>query len=138
MSPLPTPRTSRGRTGIVAEAVARRHLEAAGWRVLASNVVVGRGELDLIALDPDAPNTLVVVEVRGVRTGRFGPPELSVDRRKLGRVLVATWELLRSGWVEERRLDVVRSRVDVVAVELGPMIGPHAGGPVIRHLRGVG
>lgn len=138
VSPAPSPRTARGRTGIAAEAIARRYLEALGWRVVDSNVVVGRGELDLVALDPDEPGVLVVVEVRGARTRRFGPPEISVDARKLGRVLRAAWELARSGWIDERGLAVDRLRVDVLAVELAPSIGRDHGGPTIRHLRGVG
>jgi putative endonuclease len=138
MSPAPTSRTSRGRTGIAAEALARRHLELAGWTILDSNVVVGRGELDLLALDPYAPGTLVVVEVRGSRTRRFGAPEESLDHRKLARLRAAALALLRSGWPRDHGLRAVRAiRLDVVAVDLDPMIGPGAGGPSIRHVRGV-
>ncbi len=138
MSPVPTPRTSRGRTGLAAEAVARRHLEDAGWIIVGANVVVGRGELDLVALDPDSPGTLVVVEVRGTRTGRFGAPEESVDHRKLARVRTTAFALLRSGWPMAHGLGRIRAiRVDVVAVELGSTFTPGSGRPVFRHLRGV-
>jgi putative endonuclease len=137
MSPMPTSRTSRGRTGIIAEALARRHLEQSGWTVLDANVIVGRGELDLVALDPDAPGVLVIVEVRATRTGRFGAPEESLDHRKLARLRAAALALLRSGWLHEHGLHAVTIRLDVVAIDLDPSIGPGAGGPSIRHVRGV-
>lgn len=137
MSPAPTPRTSRGRTGIVAERVARRYLEALGWTILGANVLVGRGELDLVALDPDAPDTLVVIEVRGARTGLFGAPEESIDGRKLVRIWAGGHAILRSAWPPLE--GVVRPRwvrVDVVSVGLHPALGTDAGGPQVRHLRG--
>lgn len=136
MSPAPTPRTVRGRTGLAAEAVARRHLERLGWAIVASNVSVGHGELDLIALDPDTPGTLVVVEVRGGRTRRFGAPEESVDARKLARLRSAVWGLLRSDWLAAHGLGRPRMvRIDVIAVDLAPGIEPD--GHALRHLRGV-
>jgi putative endonuclease len=128
----------RGRSGIAAEQVARRHLETIGWTILGANVVAGRGELDLVALDPDDPMALVIIEVRGARSGRFGAPEESVDRRKLARVQATAVALLRSDWPAAHGIVGRCSlRLDVVAVDLDPMIGPGAGGPRIRHLRGV-
>jgi Holliday junction resolvase-like predicted endonuclease len=138
MSPAPTPRTSRGRTGITAESVARAHLRAQGWVIVAGNVIVGRGELDLVALDPEAPDALVIVEVRGTRTSHFGAPEESVDARKLARLQVAALELLRSGW--HRSVGLARPRqlrIDVIAVDLDPALIRITGAPNIRHLRGV-
>jgi len=138
MSPAPTPRTRRGRTGIAAEAVARRYLDSLGWTILGVNLVAGRGELDLVAVDPDAPGVLVVVEVRGARSDRFGRPEESVDRRKLARVQQSALALLRGSWRDRVAAAHVRAvRIDVIAVELDPAIGPGMGGPSLRHLRGV-
>ncbi len=124
---------------MAAEAVARRQLEAAGWTILGANVVVGRGELDLVALDPETPGVVVIVEVRGARSGRFGAPEESVDARKLARIRATAVALLRSDWPAAHGIVAPRLlRFDVVAVDLDPMIGPGAGGPRIRHIRGVG
>jgi putative endonuclease len=136
MSPAPTPRTARGRTGLEAEAVARQHLEASGWTILAANVVVGRGELDLVALDPGAPGTLVIVEVRGARSGRFGAPEESVGPRKLARLRAPVAALSRSGWsVAHGPLRAIR--IDLVAVELDPRTAHGGRRPRIRHIRGL-
>jgi putative endonuclease len=138
MSPVPTPRTRRGRTGITAERVACRHLRELGWVIVATNVVVGHGELDVVAFDPDEPGILVIVEVRGVRTARFGTPEESVDARKLTRIHVAALELLRSGWHRTMGLTRPRTvRFDVIAVDLDPALMRMTGGPDIRHIRGV-
>ena len=100
--------------------------------------MAGRGELDLVALDPDAPDVLVVVEVRGARGDRFGLPEESVDRRKLARLRQAALVLIRSGWPTAMGVRWVRTvRIDVIAVDLAPSIGPGMGGPRLRHIRGV-
>ncbi len=137
MSPGPDPRTSRGRTGRDAEAVARRFVEALGWRVLARNLMVGRDEIDLVCLDTDGP-TLVCVEVRGHATSRYGAAEESVDPRKLARNHRAAMTLIRSGWMSEQGLSGrVPWRVDVIAVELRPSLGRDLGGPGIRHIRAV-
>lgn len=52
---------SRRRTGDAAEALAVRFLERRGHSVLARNVVVGRGEIDILA---EIGGERVVVEVR--------------------------------------------------------------------------
>ncbi len=66
-----------------AEGVARRHLEALGWEIVASNYAIRGGELDLVARDGA---TLVFVEVRQRRSDRFGHPAETLDRRKLERL----------------------------------------------------
>lgn len=138
MSPAPDPRCHRGRVGRDAEVVAGRMLEGLGWRILARNLVVGRDEIDLVCLDPDAGATLVFVEVRGHSSGRFGAAEESVDRRKLARIYRAAMAVLRSGWPRQQGIPAgLAWRVDVVAVELAPMLGRQVGGPTVRHIRAV-
>jgi Holliday junction resolvase-like predicted endonuclease len=136
MSPAPGPGSHRGQVGIEAESVARRALESLGWVTLATNVVIGRDEIDLVCLDPGGP-MLVFVEVRGHSTSRFGAAEESVDRRKLGRTYRAAMAVIRSGWPTEHGFDPRTPwRVDVVAVELAPQLSRGAGGPSIRHIHG--
>jgi len=137
VSPAPDPRTLRGRTGLTAETAAGRYLQGLGWRILARNLIVDRDEIDLVCLD-EVRGTLVFVEVRGHTTGRFGAAEESVDRRKLTRTCRAAMAALRSDWPGRQGLPPgVTWRVDVIAVELAPMLAPGVGGPVIRHVRGV-
>lgn len=79
-----------------AEDVARRVLEERGWRFLAGNAVVPRGELDLIMRDG---RTLVFVEVRQRRGTRFGDPGESLTRVKRARLRrsARSWTYARYG-----------------------------------------
>lgn len=69
-----------------AERAACRHLEARGWRLLASNYRLRGGELDLVMLDGD---TVVIVEVKQRKSAAYGDPSESIDRRKLARLRAA-------------------------------------------------
>ncbi len=74
------PTSSKGREG---EDAAARFLEACGYRVVARNVRLPGGEIDLICLDG---RSLVFVEVKR-RDGRtFGSALAAVDRRKRRRL----------------------------------------------------
>ena len=54
--PAATSRTPAQQAGDAAETLVAARLEAAGWTVLARNIRVGRGELDLVAIDPGPPS----------------------------------------------------------------------------------
>jgi putative endonuclease len=124
--------------GGVGEAATARYLGDLGWHVLAKQVRIGRDEVDIVAVDPGPPANLVVVEVRSRSSGRFGPPEASVDRAKLLRCYRALATLRRAGRLPDgTRLPFLPWRVDLVAVDLHPIIAPGQGGPRIRHLRAV-
>jgi putative endonuclease len=66
----------KGRDG---EDVAAAFLVASGYRMLARNVRVGRGEIDAVCLDG---STLVVVEVKRRDSRAFGSALGAVDARK--------------------------------------------------------
>jgi putative endonuclease len=70
--------------GARGEEIAAGHLKGLGWRILGKNIRMGRGELDIAAMDGDE---LVIVEVRSRRIGRLMPPEASVGPRKLGSIV---------------------------------------------------
>lgn len=101
-----------GRRG---EAHARRLLTGMGFRVLASNVRVRRGEADLVCEAPDR-RTLVIVEVKARRrrpgeTKRVAP-EASITARKRRKLLFVARKLARlNGWTHRP------VRIDAVAVE---------------------
>ena len=127
---------SRRASGERGERLAAGYLETLGWTVLASRVRVGRDEIDLLALEPGPPAWLVVVEVRMRSSSRYGSPEESVDRRKVARLYRAAAGLRAMGTLPDGRPLPARPwRVDLVAVDDAPAIGPGAGGPAIRHLR---
>ena len=66
-----------------AEETAQRHLEALGWKHVASNYRIRTGEIDLVMREQDV---IVFVEVRQRLSGRFGGAAGSLDARKRGRV----------------------------------------------------
>jgi putative endonuclease len=132
-------RSRRRRIGDQAEALVAAWLEGRQWRILATNVTVGKDELDIIAIEPGTPAPLVFVEVRSHTSSRFGAPEESVDASKLARTYRAAFTLLKLGRLPDGTLlPSSRWRVDLVAVEMRPSIGPGMGGPRVRHLRGIG
>jgi putative endonuclease len=131
-------RTRRRRCGDLGEEVVARHLEGQGWTVVARGARTGRDEIDIVAVDPAGGGTLVFVEVRARMTGRFGPPEASVDTDKVLRTYRGALAIVSAAELPDgRRLPRLPWRVDLVAADLDPRIGPGAGGPRIRHLRGL-
>ena len=121
------------RIGDDAERVAAMRLEELGWRVIARNVHVGRAEVDLLAIDPSDPPTLVVVEVRRRSRRDFGLAEETVDHRKRAALRRAAGELAaRRALPDGRRLPPLPVRVDLIAIDRGP-----DGGLSLRHHRGI-
>lgn len=92
-----------------AEDLARRALEARGWRTLASNVRVRGGELDLVM---DDAGTVVFVEVRQRRGGVAGGAAESLDARKQARVRRAA-----SAWLARHGRHEDAVRFDALLVE---------------------
>jgi putative endonuclease len=106
--------------GQEAEALAAAWLEERGYRILARNHALRRGEVDIVC---EAGGVLCFVEVRS-RTGvAHGPPEETVDRRKARRVVLAATD-----WAVRHGAAAREMRFDVVAVVFGP------GDPRIAHI----
>ena len=127
-------RTDAQTRGDEAESAVAEGLAADGWTILARNVRAGRGELDIVAVDPDPPRTLVVVEVR--RRGRrdFGLAEESLDHRKRSHLRAAIGRLLADGLPGGTVLPSLPLRVDLVVVEPAGRVSE----PLrFRHHRGI-
>lgn len=119
-------RTEAQQLGDSAEQRVGERLTAAGWSILCRNVHVGRFELDLIALDPGPPRTLVAVEVRWRADRSFGLPEETVDGRKRVRIRAAAYGLLERGVLPDGSiLPHLPLRFDLVVVEPGDRIRHH-------------
>lgn len=128
-------RTAAQQTGDAAEDLVGGALRDSGWEILGRRVRVGRAEIDVLAIDPGPPRTLVAVEVRWRSDRSFGLPEETVDSRKLARLWGAVARFLELGATTDGRPPPpLRVRVDVVAVEPGLGDGP----PRLRHHRAVG
>ena len=116
-------RTDAQRFGDDAERRVADQLTAAGWTILGRNVHVGRYELDLIAVDPGPPLSLVAVEVRWRADREFGLPEETVDARKRLRVRAAAYGLLERGELPDgSALPHLPLRFDLVVVEPGDRV----------------
>ncbi len=127
------PRTRAQQAGDAAEQLVEARLSASGWTILGRNVHVGRFELDLVAVDPGPPATLVVVEVRWRRDRGFGLPEETVDHAKRGRVRAAAYGLLDRGvFPDGEAVPSLPLRFDLVVVEPPATDGEP---PRIRHHR---
>lgn len=124
-------RTARADVALGArgEALAAKHLERAGYRILERNARVPMGEADLVALAPDGVHVLVEVKTRArgknARSDRAAP-ELAITSHKRRKLRTIARHLARANqWTQVR--------VDVIAVEW-----PRGGGePVLRHYAGV-
>ncbi|TMC66092.1 MAG: YraN family protein [Chloroflexi bacterium] len=128
-------RTPGQRSGDAAETTVAEHLAEAGWTVLARNVHVGRGELDIVAVDPGPPAVLVAVEVRWRARRDFGLAEETFDWRKRRRVRDAAFGLLDRGRLPDgRALPRLSLRFDLILVEPSADGSP---GHRIRHHRHV-
>jgi putative endonuclease len=110
--------------GMHGEELAARHLTSIGLTVLALNVRLQGGEIDLVARDDE---DLVIVEVKTRIGDDSTAPDLAVTAAKLERL-----GRLADTYVSREGIDDTPWRVDVVAIVIG------RSGRVLRidHLRG--
>jgi len=128
-------RTHAQRRGDDAESAVAEALEKARWTVLGRNVRAGRGELDIVGVDPGPPRQLVIIEVRWRASRGFGLAEESIDHRKRAHLRAAIGRLLEDGLPGGAPLPSLPIRVDLIVVEPAA----RAGDPLrIRHHRGIG
>ena len=117
---MPTPDDPRDasalssrRIGAIGEELARHHLEAKGYRVVATNYRCRWGEIDLIARDGQE---WVFVEVRTRRSGKYGGPEESLTDTKARHLILAAQDFLAECGEAGSDPDW---RIDLVAIRLG-------------------
>lgn len=120
VSDRPDPRQTLGRA---AETAAAEHLTRAGFAVIARNVRLGHGEIDLVCRDGDV---VVFVEVKCRRATWGDPPAAAVSWHKQRRLT-----RLAQHYLKWHRLEGARCRFDVVSVTLDV-----AGHTRIAHVRG--
>ena len=103
---MPNP-SDRRQAGQAAEALARRHLEQQGLRLIETNYHCRTGEIDLIMEDRGA---IVFIEVRLRNNPAFGSGAESVDWRKQGKLTATAQHYLQRHprWAEQpARFDVI-------------------------------
>lgn len=98
-----------------AEALAARHLEARGLKLLACNYRVRGGEIDLVAREG---NCTVFVEVRLRRHPGFGSPADSITAAKRRRLILAARHWLAAHGESPCRFDcILLTRLEPGAIE---------------------
>lgn len=100
--------------GRIGEALARGHLEAKGYRIVASNYHCRWGEIDLVARDGAV---WAFVEVRTRRSNAYGNPEESITPGKARRLTLTARHFLVSNQIS---FPDPEWRIDLVAIRLGP------------------
>lgn len=110
LAALGRPRSYRGSrgTGQRWEALAARHLRAAGYRIRARNVRGRAGEIDLVA---EENGVVCFVEVKGRSGVGYGAPGEAVTLEKQRRLARAAEE-----YVARERLGAAACRFDVVTI----------------------
>ena len=103
--------SKRRRLGDFGERVAKAHLEANGYRILATRFRVREGEIDIVA---QRGGLVAFVEVKTRRTGALGSAAEAIDGRKAQR-LVTVAEAFGQQHPElppERRIDLIAIDLD--------------------------
>lgn len=125
-------RTAAQRLGDAAERSVAERLVSAGWTILGRNLRFGRNEVDILAVDPGPPATLVIVEVRWRASRAYGLGEETFDWRKRAHLRAAVGRLHELGSLADgTALPRLPVRIDLVVVEPGKRAGP----PMVRHHR---
>jgi putative endonuclease len=115
---IPRPRCAP-ETGAQGETLAAAHLERLGLRVIARNVRLGAGEIDLIAF---GQGTLVFAEVKTTRLRPGGRAPVVAPLERLGRRQRLRLRRTALRWLAEcpQRPPARRIRFDAVGVLLDP------------------
>lgn len=88
------------------EKMAEEFLLKKGFKTLARNWQAGHKEIDLIMADGD---TVVFVEVKGSRSGKYGHPAEKVNARKRANLIAAARQYIASSTIKNAgyRFDLI-------------------------------
>jgi len=95
------------------EEIAVQYLEDKGYEILQRNYRYGRGEIDVIAKDPQDGYT-VFVEVKTRQNLDFGAPEYAINRKKQLQV-----KKIAELYLADKEIYELDCRFDVIAIVLG-------------------
>ncbi len=103
--------TERRALGDFGERVAKAHLEAKGYRILATNFRVREGEVDIVAQQGDV---VAFVEVKTRRGEAMGSAVEAIGRRKAQRLLqvAEAFDQQHPELPPDRRIDLIAIDLD--------------------------
>lgn len=92
--------------GFLGESKAASYLASQGYKILERNFKKRYGELDIVAIDG---KTLVFVEVKTRKSGKFGSPEEAITPWKLQSLVKSAqyYKLLHPNLPDAMRIDMV-------------------------------
>ncbi len=113
---------SSKQVGNKAEDLAAEFLKSRGYEIIERNYRYGKGEIDIIALDPEN-NFTVFVEVKSRDSLEFGDPINAMTRGKIKQV-----KRIAELYLYEKVIKEVDCRFDVITV-----VGPNSQEPELEH-----
>ena len=104
--------TSTKKSGDEGEEIAAEYIVEKGYEIIDRNYRYGKGELDIIAKDPETGET-VFIEVKSKKNLEFGDPVYSVTKNKIKQI-----KRMSELYLYDKEIDEIDCRFDVVTVLL--------------------
>lgn len=98
------------KTGNEGEDLAAEFLELKGYTIVKRNYRYGKGEIDIIANDPEE-GSLVFIEVKFRKSLEFGHPEESITKNKIKQL-----KRIAELYLYEKEIKEASCRFDVIAI----------------------
>ena len=95
-------------TGDEGEDLAADLLSKKGYEIIERNYRFGKGEIDIIAKDPET-GYMVFVEVKLKKNLEFGEPEYSITKRKISQI-----KRMAASYLYDKGISEIDCRFDVV------------------------
>ena len=94
------------------EEIAVEHLKEKGYEIIERNYRFGKGEIDIVAKDPET-NYTIFIEVKSRKNLEFGDPVYSITKNKIKQI-----KRMAELYLYDKEIDEIDCRFDVVTVLL--------------------
>jgi putative endonuclease len=105
---------STKKTGDEGEDLAVELLESKGYSIVKRNYRYGKGEIDIIAKDPEEEG-LIFIEVKSRKNLEFGSPEEAITKNKIKQL-----KRIAELYLYENEIKEILCRFDVIAILMLP------------------
>ena len=103
---------STKQSGDEGEEIAAEYIVEKGYEIIDRNYRYGKGEIDIIAKDPEIGET-VFIEVKSKKNLEFGDPVYSVTKNKIKQI-----KRMAELYLYDKEIDEIDCRFDVITVLL--------------------
>ena len=94
------------------EEIAVELLEEKGYKIIERNYRFGKGEIDIIAMDPET-NFTVFIEVKSRKNLEFGDPVYAITKNKIKQI-----KRMAELYLYDKEINEIDCRFDVITVLL--------------------